>query len=118
MLSNAELNDMIKELEETASTFSDYDKLANLYIVKEHTHNYENPTLKELNDILPQYTNYCMIKKKFQMNELPKQTIIYAMQDVCKEIKEFIQILYSNTYTKEERDYIKNMLEELYYNIE
>ena len=114
MLSSEELNAMIKELEDTANTFSDYEKLASLYIVKENKPNQENPTLKELNDILPMYKTYCMIKKKFQLNELPKETLLYAMQDVCKELKEFIETLYNNTYSREERENIKNMLEDLF----
>lgn len=36
------------------------------------------------------------------------------MQDVCKELKEFIETLYNNTYSREERENIKNMLEDLF----
>lgn len=121
MFSVEELDDMIAELEDTISTFTDCQKLCSLYIIRDAQKSRsnsivepQNATLQELNDILPQYKNYCMIKKKYQLNELPKQTIIYAMKDVCKELNEFIHILYSSTDTKEERVEILNMLDNLH----
>ena len=112
MLELNELNEMIKELEEDTTTFSNCQKLASLYIIKSYNHE-NNSTMQELNDILPQYKNYCMIKKRYQLNELPENTVVYAMQDVSKEIKDFILSLYNNTITKDERYILKNMIDDL-----
>jgi len=121
MYSQEELNEMIEDLEADLNTFTDCQKLASLYIISEKQKSRSNSivecsdmTLRELNDILPQYKNYCMIKKRYQLNELPKQTVIYAMKDVCKELSEFIQILYSSTDTSEEREELRQMLNNLH----
>ena len=119
MLDIQEIEDTIEELENGNTTYDSIIKLAALYSVRKELSNKSSDNseskivIKELNDILPMYNNYCVIKKKFQLNELPKETLFHAMQDVCKELDEFIQTLYNNTYSKEERENIKNMLEDL-----
>ena len=120
MLSLDEIDGMITELENTLQSFTDLQRLADLYIIKDAQKkrltslaNTNDATLQELNDILPQFKNYCMIKKRYQLNELPKQTVIYAMKDVCKELNEFVHILYSNTDTPEERTEIENFIQNL-----
>lgn len=120
MLSLDEIDGMITELENTLQSFTDLQRLADLYIIKDVQKSglnsivdASNATLQELNDILPQFKNYCMIKKRYQLNELPKQTVAYAMKDVCKELNEFIHILYSNTDMEEEREEIKNLIANL-----
>ena len=120
MLSLDEIDGMITELENTLQSFTDLQRLADLYIIKDAQKSRlnsivdtSNVTLQELNDILPQFKNYCMIKKRYQLNELPKQTVVYAMKDVCKELNEFVHILYSNTDMQEEREEIKNLIANL-----
>lgn len=120
MLSLDEIDGMITELENTLQSFTDLQRLADLYIIKDVQKSRSNSivdasnaTLQELNDILPQFKNYCMIKKRYQLNELPKQTVVYAMKDVCKELNEFVHILYSNTDMQEEREEIKNLIANL-----
>lgn len=120
MLSLDEIDGMITELENTLQSFTDLQRLADLYIIKDVQKSRSNSivdasnaTLQELNDILPQFKNYCMIKKRYQLNELPKQTVVYAMKDVCKELNEFLHILYSNTDMQEEREEIKNLIANL-----
>ena len=120
MLSLDEIDGMITELENTLQSFTDLQRLADLYIIKDAQKSRlnsivdtSNVTLQELNDILPQFKNYCMIKKRYQLNELPKQTVVYAMKDVCKELNEFLHILYSNTDMQEEREEIKNLIANL-----
>ena len=87
MLSLDEIDGMITELENTLQSFTDLQRLADLYIIKDAQKSRlnsivdaSNVTLQELNDILPQFKNYCMIKKRYQLNELPKQTVVYAMK--------------------------------------
>lgn len=120
MLSLDEIDGMITELENTLQSFTDLQRLADLYIIKDVQKSRSNSivdtsnaTLQELNDILPQFKNYCMIKKRYQLNELPKQTVVYAMKDVCKELNEFVHILYSNTDMQEEREEIKKLIANL-----
>ena len=111
MLDLSEINSAIEELENTITTYDTCIKLSALYNVKNHM--LTDTVEQELDDILPQYKKYCNIKRKYQLNELSKDNIIYAMENVCKEIEEFIQVLYSNTDTNEERNLIKKMIEKL-----
>lgn len=66
--------------------------------------------ITEYNDILPSYYKYCEIKRKFQLNELPDNDIQPSILAVCKEVKEFLLILYNNTDTKNERELLQEML--------
>lgn len=121
MLNLSEIEKTISDLENSDTTFSTCQKLAYLYIVKEHFKNASEPMVtqaneqvkKELNDILPQYRTYCEIKRRYQMHDTTKEAVIIAMGRVCREIEEFIHILYSSTDTEEERQQIKNMMTSL-----
>lgn len=118
MLNLEEINEAIYQLENGSTTYDTCSKLASLYIVKDKLIN-PLPSMvdrveTELNDILPQYKMYCTVKRKYQLNELTEKAVYLAMQDVCTEIKEFIQTLYSGTDTQEER----NMIKELIYNLQ
>ena len=66
---------------------------------------------KELSDILPQYTMYCNIKRRYQLKEIGKERVLYAMDNLCTDISEFIHRLYSSTDMPEEREYLINMLD-------
>lgn len=111
------IDDTIEELEQSDTNFANCDKLAMLYIIKDHYKKYP-PVLRglydeveeELNDIAPQYKKYCELKRKYQLNEISKEPVIQSMNLVCKEIEDFIRILYCNTDMKEERDLIIKML--------
>lgn len=72
-----------------------------------------NIVKEELSDILPEYTKYREIKRKYQKKELTESAVILAMQNVCSEIRQFIQTLYSSTDMQEERNQIHKMLENL-----
>lgn len=112
-----EINNTITELENGDTTFASCQKLASLYIVKEHLQNAENKTdnivVKEFNDILPMYSNYCSIKKQYQLNQVTEQAVHTAIQDVSREIKEFIQTLYANVDTEIEKQELVKMITEL-----
>lgn len=111
------IDDTIEELEQSDTNFANCDKLAMLYIIKDHYKKYP-PVLRglydeveeELNDIAPQYKKYCELKRKYQLKEISKEPVIQSMNLVCKEIEDFIRILYCNTDMKEERDLIIKML--------
>lgn len=67
---------------------------------------------QELNDILPQYREYCAVKRQYQLGRATEDLMIASMRLVCKEVKEFLLILYQNTDTKIERNMIRRMLSE------
>ena len=114
MINNKEIEAMIKMCENSENSLSNVRNLASLYIVQEHTKNAiqrtTDSTERELNDILPQYKEYCEVKRKYQLRILPETAVHRSMQFLCKEIEEFIKTLYNNTETKEERQMIENLL--------
>ena len=117
MLNLQEINETIEQLENGATTFDTCSKLASLYIVRDNLTKTQEPVYNkvetELNDILPQYRMYCEVKRKYQLKELTDQAVYLAMQDVCTEIREFIQTLYSSTDTPQEREMIRNLINQL-----
>lgn len=118
MLNIEEIDNTIEELENGATTFDNCMKLASLYIVKEHNSTPAQTMVTgtvegELNDILPQYRIYCATKRRYQLNELSDKAVQSAMKDLCTEIKEFIHVLYSSTDTPQEREQIRDLIDEL-----
>lgn len=111
MLNLDEIDSTINELENGPTTFDACAKLASLYAVREHLAT--NAVEIELNDILPQYKVYCEVKRKYQLNQLTDTAVYNAMEDVCREITEFIQTLYSSTDTQRERDSISKLCKTL-----
>lgn len=109
------LNALIEELEQSESSLSNIRNLSSLYIVrKEMIENINYDKVQtELDDILPSYIDYVLTKKKFQLNELTEQAVFISMNTLCKEIREFIQSLYSNTDTPKEREILKNLINQL-----
>ena len=67
---------------------------------------------RELNDILHQYREYCAVKRQYQLGRATDELVVASMRLVCKEVKEFLLILYQNTDTKIERNMIRRMLSE------
>ena len=112
-----DINSTIIKLENEDTTFENCEKLASLYIVKDYylrrKNEPGNDVEKEINDILPQYKNYIELKRKYQMGEISEKPIENAIKSVCKEITEFIQMMYRCTDMPIERDYIKKMLKDL-----
>lgn len=114
MLDIADIENTISKLESGSTSYDNCLKLASLYIVRDYYNKEEThitPVEKEYNDILPSYNSYCDIKKQYQMNLLPKDSVLAAMQNLSKEIKEFLLIIYSSTDTQEERDMMKEQLD-------
>lgn len=103
-----EITDTIEKLENGNTTYDNCIKLSALYTVRD---NLKSDTEKELNDILPQFRMYVAVKRKYQLKELSKDDLIFAMKSMCRDIEEFIDTLYNNTELPEERELIKVMLE-------
>lgn len=112
----AEVNEAIKELQESSLTLSNVRNLSALINVRNYlqnvTQSVPDSLERELNDILPQYKNYCAVKRQYQLGQATDDLVVVSMRQVCKEVKEFLLILYQNTDTKIERNMIKRMLEE------
>ena len=101
-----DINRTIQELKEDSTTFENCERLAHLYIVKEHMNNAE----EEYEDILPQYVKYMGMKRKYQLGEIAEPAIEKQIKAVCKEISEFIHTLYTSTDMPSEREMIKSMV--------
>lgn len=114
MINLEDINITIKELESGNTTFDSCTKLAALYTVRRELNGVEpNAVTQEVQDILPQYKKYCKVKRQYQLDEIGEPVMFDAMQNVCKEITEFIHTLYNNTDTSVERALITNMLQQL-----
>jgi len=113
-----ELVSTIKELEQKPFTYDICHKLASLYVVRDNMYrdtsvtsqNAHTDVLKEYSDILSSYNEYCAIKRDYQLQKTTRDAVITEINIVCKEISEFIHILYSNSDMPEERDAIRNMI--------
>ena len=103
-----DINRTIQELKEDSTTFENCEWLAHLYVAREHL--FSNEVQKEFDDILPQYTKYADMKRKYQMGEISEPAIEKQIKIVCKEIDEFIRTLYFSTDMPIEREYIKKMV--------
>lgn len=115
MLNISTINDLIDELENDDMSLSNIRNLSALYNVKTHllgSNNYDSIT-KELKDILPSYLQYIETKRKYQLKETTEEAVYINMKELCREIKEFIQTLYSGTDTPKEREMIKQLIREI-----
>ena len=119
------IEDTIEELEQDATSFDNCEKLASLYICRLFNKNVNMSLLdtsdsvstiiehSELHDILPAYCKYIETKKRYQQFEVVDKMLIYAMEDVCQEIIDFVAELYHNTETQAERVLITDMITNL-----
>lgn len=122
MLDYELIEDTIDELEQEPTSFENCEKLASLYICRMMHKNANmskidtsesvsyNNEHSELADILPAYLKYIETKKRYQQYEVVDKMLIYAMDNLCKEIIDFISDLYHNTETEAERVLIVEMI--------
>ena len=88
-----EITNTIEELENGDTTFDNCIKLSALYSVRD---NLKSDTRQELEDILPTFRMYSAVKTKYQLKELDKNALIFAMTDMCREITEIKAFLSSS----------------------
>ena len=112
MIDINEINDTIRTLEAGDTTYENCMKLASLYTVRNHLA--DKATETELNDILPQYRKYCNIKRKYYFDEVAPDAVYQSLDYLCMEIQEFLDSLYTGTSSQNEREILKNMLENVY----
>ena len=100
-----EVSKKIKELEEQKLSVDNCIKLSALYnILSQHTETTNDTIVNELNDILPEYSKYKITKIKYQSGEISKEEVQTEMKKLCKELYEFLEVLYTCSDMKEERD--------------
>ena len=119
MLDFNEIRDTITKLENSKTTFDTCNKLASLYTILWY-HNLQvqetpkNDVVNELSDILPAYSQYVKVKTDYKLNRTTKESVIYSIELLDKEITEFIDILFSSSEMPEEREKLKQMISNLY----
>ena len=109
-----EINNTITELENGDTTFVNCQKLASLYIVREHYCKECDTVDREVRDILPAYKSYCATKSAYQKHLVAPESVQYAMQSVCKEVKDLIFLMYSNSDMEREREMIFECIQSVY----
>ena len=109
------INELIADLEKSESSLSNIRNLSALYIVRDKL-TLQTPidnTRKELDDILPSYIEYVKSKRQSTMTLTANEFVLINMQNLCKEINEFIHSLYTATNSEAERKIIKNLINNL-----
>ena len=117
MIDLNEIEDTIRDLEGKNTTLDNCRILADMITIKQFytvPTQVANPVEEELRDILPQYKNYCKIKRRYQLGEVSESQVLNSLKVVCKEIDEFFHTLYSSTDMPEEREQLKNLMQRLF----
>lgn len=68
---------------------------------------------KEADDVLPAYKKYKEIKRQFQLGDATKEKMLSAFDNLARELRELIQIIYRNTNTPEERERLQTLLDNM-----
>lgn len=107
------LDELIEEVKDSDTTYANARDLSALCSARDIL---TSPTdiEKEIDDILPAYRQYVDIKTRYQLKQIDKESVIYSLNLVCREIEELIQILYSSTDMPLERIEIQNIIRNLY----
>lgn len=112
------IDEAIKTLENSDTTVENVSELASLYICQLNLKNRSNRQIErvedELDDILPYYTKYREIKTRYQLNQTTEGEVIQGIKNVCREIQQFIDALYSGTDMNKERICINKMIEQMH----
>jgi len=111
------INEAIEALENDDTTVDNVRELASLYICRENMKTglktMVDDVKQEYDDILPYYLKYRDTKRRYQMNEAIDSEVIQGIKDVCRELQEFIAMLYQHTDMNKERLCIKDMIRTL-----
>ena len=126
MIGEKELLKEIEDYESRQPTYQVCEKLANLYIIYDHLYgnknepqhnippNYsfysEEPNQEEKESVLPAYDMYVESKIAFQYGDIPKEKVLYFLNALSQEIKDFFAMLYRNTDMPEEREIINSLI--------
>lgn len=69
--------------------------------------------VKEYKDILPRYEYYKNAKIRYQTGEITEQALVSSVNDMCREIYEFCEILYTNADTAAEKQQYLSLFQSL-----
>ena len=103
------IQDAIEILEHSTTTMENVDELSKLYIVREQL----AKSSKQSNDkpkILPSYDSYIETKRQFQMHQIPEDAVILSIKDVCQELNDLIEVIYSNSDLRRERRCLRDCI--------
>ncbi len=59
------------------------------------------------------YEMYVDTKRQYQMRQISEDAVIASIKDVCKEIDEFISLIYSNSDLRKERKCLRDCINRL-----
>lgn len=111
------IEEAIETLENDVTTVDNVSELASLYICRENMKAGLKTTIdgvkQEYDDILPYYIKYRDTKRRYQINEAIDSEVIQGIKDVCRELREFVDMLYQHTDMNKERLCIKEMIKTL-----
>ena len=116
-----EINNAIKELESADSSLSNVRNLASLYIVQGQMQGKLNSVLQQSNDavltelyeVVPSYKQYVIAKRRRQLNEISEDLVLDTLSRLGKELKDFIQSLYTATASENERIMLAKIMKDL-----
>ena len=109
----------IEQLESLDTTFENCQNLASLYIVRDMYKPRRSQLLedekvaKELSDIFPQYTKYIQIKKQYQLKEVSADKVSLEINELCRQISEFLILLYVDSDMPQERKSLQDLVEKI-----
>ena len=109
------IDELINELEQCDTTYSNIRDLAALYTVKDRlggSPSIANESDNEADDILPAYNRYTTSKMLYQLGTGNLDAVLSDIQLLCSEISELIESIY-NSASIEERRHISGMLTKL-----
>ena len=107
------IQEVIESLEQSETTPDNVAELASLYIVRNNLETKKDNVQSELEDILPCYQKYVETKKRYKLHKAIDSEVIQAMKNVCREMKEFIDALFTCTEMHKERMLLRKMLQDL-----
>lgn len=114
MMKLTEINNLIEEFKQGECSLSTIRNLAALYTVQEKLSSTPNDAvLTELYEIVPSYKQYIIAKRRQQLKEITDDNVLDTLNRLGKEIRDFIQTLYTSTSNERERQVLHKMVIDL-----
>ena len=116
-----EINNTIKELESADSSLSNVRNLASLYIVQGQMQGKLNSVMQQSNDavltelyeVIPSYKQYVIAKRRRKLNEISEEPVLDTLSRLGKELRDFVQSLYTATASENERILLSKIIADL-----
>lgn len=104
------IENAIEELENSPTTAENVAELASLYIVR--TNLFKALQSNQSPNILPHYQTYIENKRSYQLDQNSEGAVIKSLKNLCSDLTEFFNRLYSNTDMAKERRCISELIED------